>query len=242
LVGRHRRRFQVARLFSIQTEKPSEPTKDGEGSKRMTEPRNHGLGDLLASYGWLGLLSLAFDVIATRVRFPKCRLVRFPIYIRGRRWIVLGTGFTCGRGLRMDAFGDRSTVQPLIRIGSNVAMNDYVHIGAVEAVTIGDRVLIASKVFISDHDHGSYGKDNLHSSPSIPPGERELSSSPVSIEDDVWIGEFVAILAGVRIGKGSIVGAMSTVTTDIPPYSIAVGSPARVVKTFNFESGEWERV
>jgi lipopolysaccharide O-acetyltransferase len=142
----------------------------------------------------------------------------------------------------MDAFGDSTTMHPLIHIGSDVSINDYVHIGAVESVSIGDRVLIASKVFISDHDHGSYGRGGVHSDPRIAPAERPLSASPVVIEDDVWLGEFVSVLAGVRIGKGSIIGTMSTVSRDIPPYSIAVGSPARVIKQFNFASGMWEKI
>jgi lipopolysaccharide O-acetyltransferase len=197
---------------------------------------------MLVSYGLLGLVSLAIDVAMTRLRFPKSRLMRRPFYIRGRRWIALGPGFTCGRGLRMDALGESSTTGPLIRIGSDVAMNDYVHIGAVESVSIGDRVLIASKVFISDHNHGSYGNGGVHSDPRTAPYERQLSASPVVIEDDVWLGELVSVLAGVRIGKGSIIGTMSTVTQNIPPYSIAVGSPARVIKQFNFANGMWERV
>jgi len=142
----------------------------------------------------------------------------------------------------MDALGDSSTANLLIRIGADVAMNDYVHIGAVESVIIGDRVLIASKVFISDHDHGGYGKGGIHSDPRVAPRERKLTASPVVIEDDVWLGEFVSVLAGVRIGKGSVIGTMSTVTRDIPPYSVAVGSPARVIKQFNFATGMWEQV
>jgi lipopolysaccharide O-acetyltransferase len=142
----------------------------------------------------------------------------------------------------MDALGDSSTTDPLIRIGSDVAMNDYVHIGAVDSVSIGDRVLIASKVFITDHDHGCYGNGGIHSDPRTAPGKRLLSASPVVIEDDVWIGEAVSVLAGVRIGKGSIIGTQSTVTHDIPPYCIAIGSPAHVVKKFNFTNGIWERV
>ncbi|MDP9052037.1 MAG: hypothetical protein M3O31_15155 [Acidobacteriota bacterium] len=50
------------------------------------------------------------------------------------------------------------------------------------------------------------------------------------------------MLAGARIGRGSIIGTMSTVTGEIPQYSIAVGSPARVIKRYNFESGTWVRV
>jgi acetyltransferase-like isoleucine patch superfamily enzyme len=206
----------------------------------MKEIPSRQKGVMLASYGLMGIASLIFDVAMTRLRFPKSRLIRRPIYIRGRRWIVLGPGFTSGRGLRIDALGVASTREPLIRVGSNVAMNEYVHIGAVESVTIGDRVLIASKVFITDHDHGCYGKGDIHTDPRIAPGERPLIASPVVIEDDVWLGEFVSVLAGVRIGKGAIIGTLSTVTRDIPPYCIAVGSPARVIKKFNFDSGVWE--
>lgn len=196
---------------------------------------------MLASYGLLGLIYLGFDVVRTRLMFPGCRLVRRPFYIRGRRWIVLGPGFTCGRGMRLDAFGHKSRKDPLIRIGSDVAINDYVHIGSVQSVTIGNRVLIASKVFISDHDHGGYGRKGVHTDPRIAPGERPLIAAPVVIGDDVWLGESVSVLAGARIGKGSVVGAMSTVTGDIPAYCIAVGSPARVIKQFNFTNGIWER-
>ncbi len=142
----------------------------------------------------------------------------------------------------MDALGDSVTKHPLIHIGSDVSLNDYVHIAAIESVSIGDRVLIASKVFITDHDHGGYGRGGIHSDPRVPPAKRHLSAAPVVIGDDVWLGEFVSVLPGVQIGKGTIIGTMSTVTRDIPPYSIAVGSPARVIKQFNFANGMWETV
>ncbi|WP_279145834.1 DapH/DapD/GlmU-related protein, partial [Clostridium tyrobutyricum] len=61
----------------------------------------------------------------------------------------------------------------------------------------------------------------------------------VVIEDDVWIGEMVCILPGVRIGKGSIIGAGAIVTKNIPKYSIAVGNPAKVVKNYNFNDKVW---
>ena len=154
----------------------------------------------------------------------------------------IGKGFTCGLGLRMDAFPQSPTKEALLRIGADVQMNDYVHIAAAKSVIIGDRVLIASKVFISDHDHGCYRGESLQDSPLIPPSKRALHCLPVVIEDDVWIGEFVAVLPGVTIGKGSIIGTHSTVTKSIPPYSIAVGSPARVMKQYSFDTKTWERV
>lgn len=208
----------------------------------MNKPTHGESGSLLESYGVVGLMSLAVDVLITRLIFRHARVMRRPNEIRGRRWIVLGANFTSGRGLRIDALGSGTADGALIRIGRDVQINDFVHIGAVQSIDIGDRVLIASKVFISDHNHGSYGLNKVHTDPRIPPGKRPLSSAPVVIEDDVWIGEFVSVLPGVRIGKGSIIGTMSTVTKSIPPYCIAVGSPARVVKRYNFETNCWDRV
>jgi len=197
---------------------------------------------LFRDYGYIGTLWLAFDLARTRIWFRGVRLIRFPIYIRGQRWINFGNNFSTGRFARIEAFGNSSTVGKLIQFGRNVRINDNVHIGAVESVIIGDRVLIASKVYISDHNHGAYGKDGTHSDPTVPPFDRPIHSAPVVIEDDVWIGEFVSVLPGVRIGRGSVIGSMTTVTHDIPAYSIAVGSPARVIKQYIVDSGSWERV
>ena len=198
------------------------------------------LRTVLRSYGIGGSISLTLDLLKTRLLFPEARLIRRPAHIRGRRWIDFGTQLTTGRGLRIDALGNEDTRGTLIRFGKHVSINDYVHIGAIKSVAIGDRVLIGSKVLITDHNHGSYGTRGEHSDPLIPPATRRLSAAPVVIEEDVWIGEFVSILPGVRIGKGSIIGTLSTVSHDIPPYCVAAGSPARVLKRYNFSTGRWE--
>jgi lipopolysaccharide O-acetyltransferase len=193
-------------------------------------------------YGWVGALRLARDWAATRVSMPQARLVRRPVYIRGRRWISIGPAFTTGPGLRLDAFPSDSAAGPVLTIGRDVQVNDYVHIAAVKSVTIGDRVLIASKVFISDHNHGSYKGATGQSHPAQPPASRTLHVAPVLIDDDVWIGEFVSILPGVHIGRGSVIGAQSVVTRDVPPGCVAVGNPARVIRRFNFDTSSWEPV
>jgi len=173
---------------------------------------------------------------------PQARLVRRPLYLRGRRWMQIGPGLTTGPGLRLDAFPISPENGPVLRIGRDVQINDYVHIGAVHSVIIGDRVLIASKVFISDHNHGKTKGPGAHDHPNIPPISRQLVHAEVVIEDDVWIGEFVSVLPGVRIGKGSIVGTMSVVTRDVPAYTMVSGSPARILKRFNFAMSAWEKV
>jgi lipopolysaccharide O-acetyltransferase len=197
---------------------------------------------LLQWYGWLGLVRLSLDWIATKFSVPQAKILRRPFYMRGKRWISIGAGFISGPRLRLDALPIAKTTAPILTIGDNVQVNDTVHVGAVQSVTIGNRVLIASNVFITDHNHGTYSEDGEHSDPHVPPALRPLSCSPVRIEDDVWIGEYVVVLPGVTIGRGSIIGAMSVVSRDIPPYSIAVGSPARIVKQFDAESQRWEKV
>ena len=188
-------------------------------------------------YGVLGSIRLFVDKMTSGILFPNARIVRRPFYIRGKRHIRFGKGFTSGFALRLDAFPLEN--KTCIEFGENVQVNDYVHICGIDSVRIGNNVLIASKVFITDHNHGSYGQNGRHDSPLIPPAQRPLSSAKVEIEDNVWLGEFVVILPGVKIGKGSIIGSMSVVTKNIPPYSIAVGSPAKIVKTFDFTVNQW---
>jgi lipopolysaccharide O-acetyltransferase len=195
------------------------------------------LGSTIKIYGFFGFLRLVRDKIFTIIFFPQARIVRLPVYIRNRQGIDGGYQLTTGINLRIDVIDNEST-RPKLKLGKNVQLNDYVHIGVAEEVSIGDNTLIASKVFISDHNHGSYSGE-IQSSPFQEPIERPLSSKKINIGSNVWIGEYVAILPGVTIGDGSIIGSMSVVTRDIPPLSIAVGSPAKVIKQFDTASEKW---
>ncbi|MBC6110544.1 acetyltransferase [Pedobacter fastidiosus] len=189
-------------------------------------------------YGFIGFARLLRDTLFSRLMITNARILRWPWYIRGWKNIDFGKGLTTGVGLRLDAFDKDATTKTMIKFGNNVQLNDYVHIAAINLVEIGDQVLIASKVFISDHNHGSYS-GKIHSDPNEEPDKRELFGAPVYIENKVWIGEFVSIMPGVRIGEGSIIGAGSIVNKDIPKYTIAVGSPARVIKKYDFEQKKW---
>ena len=189
----------------------------------------------VAHYGPIHGVWLALCVVLTWVLYRPCRLIRLPVFIRGKRNIVFGPGFVCGYFVRLDAFGPKGCIS----FGKDVQINDSVHIGSISKVEIGNNVLIASRVFITDHDHGGYGDSGASSNPREPPSHRELVSRAVIIGDNVWIGENVSILPGSRIGEGSIIGAGAVVKGDIPPNCIAVGIPAVVVKRFDDSSGRW---
>ena len=163
-----------------------------------------------------------------------------PFDVRNKSNIDFGYGLTTGTGCRIEAFPQSEKI--VLKFGKNVQLNDYVHITAMNSVTIGDNVLMASKIFISDCAHGSYSGDVIDSNPDSVPIDRPLSFKPIMIEDNVWLGEFVSVLPGVTIGKGTIVGANSVVSKDLPKYVIAVGSPAKPVKKFNFSTQRWEKI
>lgn len=172
--------------------------------------------------------------------FTNARLIRFPIDLRGRKYIEVSKGFTTGVGCRLEAYP--ANREKTLFFGANFQMNDYVHITAMKSVIIGNNVLFASKIYISDCSHGSYSGDINDSNPNTVPADRPLFSKPVIIKDNVWLGEFVSVLSGVTIGTGTIVGANSVVSKSLPDYVIAVGSPAKPIKKYNFESQRWEKL
>lgn len=193
----------------------------------------------LDRYSLGGLYRLFVDLMRTKLFYRSARIIRSPFYIRGRRNIDLGSNLTTGVGVRIDAFN--SGTKKVVHIGSGVQINDYVHIGAIEDITIGDDVLIASRVFITDHNHGDF---NSQCDPTVmmPPSQRPLSSRPVHIEQSVWIGENVCILPGVTIGRNAVIGAGAVVTKSVPSWSLVVGNPAVVIKKYDQATRKWIRV
>jgi acetyltransferase-like isoleucine patch superfamily enzyme len=102
-------------------------------------------------------------------------------------------------------------------------------------VNIGNHIIFAQHVVVS-------GLNHEYENPDLPIYQQAVSTALITVEDECWIGANVVITAGVTIGKHSVVAAGSVVTKSIPPYSIAVGSPARVIKRYNFETKVWEKV
>jgi len=168
-------------------------------------------------------------------QFKKCGnnlSIEYPIVSNGLKYISIGDNFSSFARLRLEAFDKHldNTYTPEIIIGDNVSINYDVHIGCVNKIVIGNNILIASKVFITDHYHGNIDYEALKTPPSL---RKVISKGPVIIEDNVWIGEGVAIMPNVRIGKNAIIGANAVVTKDIPANAVVGGIPARIIKFLN---------
>jgi len=123
-----------------------------------------------------------------------------------------------------------------IQIGSYCYIGDGTKIWSSVGVTIGDRVLIAHSVNIHDNDSHPLSAAQRHNQTVgiCYQGKYDLDGvgmAPVVIEDDAWIGFNVAILKGVRVGKGAIIGASTVITKDVPPYAVMAGNPPRLVGT-----------
>ena len=157
-----------------------------------------------------------------------------PIHFIGARYIRLGKSVTLGRDVRLEAIYQwencSQTFTPQIILGDHVVLAPYSRIGCINKVEIGEWTTTGQRVYIADHTHGDVSYQQL----SIPPRHRPLySKGPVKIGAYVHIGENCCIMPGVTIGDHSVIGAGSVVTHDIPPYSVAAGIPARVLKTID---------
>jgi acetyltransferase-like isoleucine patch superfamily enzyme len=149
--------------------------------------------------------------------------------IVGAKYISIGKNFYALYNLRLEAWDSYSgqVFTPQIIIGENVNMNTDCHISCIDKIIIGDNVLMASRIYISDHSHGQVTSSSL----SLPPAKRPLfSKGPVIIEKNVWIGEGVCILPNVTIGENSIIGANAVVTKSVPANSVVGGNPAKIIR------------
>jgi acetyltransferase-like isoleucine patch superfamily enzyme len=183
-----------------------------------------GLIKIINQYIFSGYVKGAFEVAGCNFYIQR------PLNLVGGRYITIGDNFHCGPRLRIEAHDKHlnDVFTPKITIGNNVALNFDCHIACINRIVIGNGVLIASKVFITDHVHGEITQASFR----IPPRQRSLTSKgPVVIENNVWIGEGVVILPNVTIGENSVIGANSVVTKSFPKNSIIAGVPARLINT-----------
>lgn len=173
---------------------------------------------------------------------------------RPRLWVKLFLNrffHTRGKGsairkVRMDvlpfnkfSLGAKSVIEDFSTVNNGVGDvfigdNTLIGIGNViiGPVTIGNNVILAQNIVAS-------GLNHEYRDPDTPIHMQPVTTAAIVIEDDCWIAANVVITAGITIGKHSVIAAGAVVTKDIPPYSVAVGNPARVIKRYDAGKKEW---
>ncbi len=159
-----------------------------------------------------------------------------------------GKGSTIRRRTRIDvipwnnfSLGTNSTIEDFATINNGVGdviIGDRVRIGLgntiIGPVSIGNDIMFAQNIVLSGLNHGF---EDI----SIPISDQPVSTKAIQIEDEVWIGANSVIVAGVTVGKHSVVAGGSVVTKDVPPYSVVGGNPAKILKQYNEKTKAWER-
>ena len=153
----------------------------------------------------------------------------------GEKWIWIGEDVLIAADVTLSAGmgpGQEMVTNPVVRIGDRCLIGRGTSIIGHLAIEIGDDVYTGMNVYITDQNHGYENLD-------LPIGKQLPNEQPVAIGKGSWIGSAAIILPGSKIGDHAVIGANSVVTGEIPSYSVAVGSPARVVRLYDGKS--WER-
>jgi acetyltransferase-like isoleucine patch superfamily enzyme len=180
--------------------------------------KGHRLGSRAYAKGFSLMAAGAF------AEFGSHSVIQPPVRLDGEGRIAIGSGVMVGTGSWLHALDGDDDVA--IRIGDGTSIVGHCVISAARSVTLGRSVLLARNAYISDHMHAFEQLDL----PVMAQGITKIGA--VTIDDGAWLGENVVIGPGVRVGRGSVVGANSVVLSDVPDYSVAVGAPARVVRSF----------
>lgn len=165
------------------------------------------------------------------------------VYIRPGGQIVRPRLISLGDNVRIGKNTDvyvhpkrRDSKEIILKIGNNVHIGNYNIIAARSSVVLEENVLLGPGVIIVDHSH-------QYENVEAPIKLQEVSEGgPVRIGRDSWIGANVFVFPNVTIGRHAVIGANSVVKQDIPPYSVAVGAPAKVVKRYDFGRREWVKL
>ena len=174
-----------------------------------------------------------FYIISMMKRVGEKPAIRPDAFFRGMEYMEIGDNSYFGKNAWVEALDEygAQTFQPRLVIGNNFSMQYNCHIGCIESIEVGDNVLLGSKVYITDHFHGNITKEDI----GVPPVKRPLSSKPVKIGNNVWIGDNVTILPGVTLGNNVIVGANAVVTKSFPDNTVIAGCPAKLIKILGEE-------
>ncbi|MCD9575247.1 acyltransferase [Flavobacterium soyae] len=166
-------------------------------------------------------------------KFGKKSVILNSLKIEGHKNIEIGENVFIGYKSWISSISITSDNSKLV-IGNGSKIGNFNHIYATRCISIGENVLTADKVYISD---------NLHNyeditTPIVKQSLKQVAN--VFIGDGSWLGENVCII-GASIGKNCVVGANSVVTRNIPDYCIVVGAPATIIKRYCFDSASWKK-
>jgi acetyltransferase-like isoleucine patch superfamily enzyme len=157
--------------------------------------------------------------------FGSKTVLMYPLRLKGEERIAIGDSVFIGPGSWLQTLPDGQNQSVAIWIGAGTSCAGACVISAVRSVSLEEKVLLARNVYISDHIHKYVDRD-------VPVMAQGLDKiEPVLIKRGAWLGQNVVVCPGVTIGVGAVVGANSVVTKSIPDYCVAVGAPARVLKT-----------
>jgi len=180
-----------------------------------------------------GILMLVVAPIPTKVGVFLRRLFYSLWFKRVGDTLCMEDGVTVA-GFQNIELGDRVLImrnsalyafEGELSIGDDVAINSNVQLGADQGrIVIGNGCLIGPNCVLRSADH-------CFENPDVPIREQGHKGGIITLEEDVWLASNVVVTRDVRIGKGSVIGAQSLVTKDIPPYSIAYGIPAKVIRS-----------
>lgn len=158
-----------------------------------------------------------------------------PLLLANPRYVSIGEGTLIRQGARIEVIIQDEARPPSLVIGSNVNIEQNVHLICGSGLAIGDDVSIAPNCAILDTKHPFRNvKDSTKVGDRIEPGSR-----PIEIGNNTLIGFSSVILPNVRIGRNCIVGANSTVNCDVPDYCVVAGSPASIIMRYDFEQKVW---
>lgn len=198
------------------------PTRTRRGLRAgvgRTAVAGHGLAQRALAKGFSLAVSGGFAAFGPR------SVIQPPVRLGGVGRIAVGEGVMVGTGSWLQAIGDDAAGVAL-EIGDGTSIVGHCVLSAAESIRIGRRVLIARNAYVSDHSHAFTDTGRAVMDQGI------TGVAPVVLDDGCWLGENVVIGPGVRVGRGAVIGANAVVLADVPDHCVAVGAPARVVRSF----------
>ena len=170
--------------------------------------------------------------------FGKNSVINKPLMLSGKKYMEIGNKVTIRDGARIEMISEwnHKEYHPSLQIGDGTSIEQNLHLICSDIVRIGKNCALAGRcsIITVDHEYSDVERGGVL--------KQGIASQEVMIGDNCFFGMDVKVFPGVHIGNNVIVGANSIVMNDIPAYSVCVGVPARVIKTYNFETKTWVKV